>query len=900
MMKNLDLGTEIIEIRSEDALTDEFLNMIKQEAKEKDFVMGYYNRDTFVSIVNNYGSKQEDGGALLLFEINGFQMVNDALGRFQADGLLMRTSMMIGELYPNVCMGRLYMDMFGIFVPGCKSADYALELGNSLCEKIVVYRKTIKCTLTIGVTYKKSTECVFDDMYNEAFIALFEARRNRKAKCCLYNDSLYMQKDLEEFVDSYNSDLGIVMSDYDSAIYIADPISYELLYVNKQMKKTLNLTDDVVGQKCYKALAKLDRPCSYCTNSILSKKSNCFWSFEDENRKKKYVVKDSIKQWHGRKVRGSRYIDVTNQDDVLKIIEKSSDTEYTLKQCMNQMINSDNMQHSYNNVLKLIGEYYHAERARFYETDGEYAVTYVHNWSDIKRGLLGENTINNLEMLINDDLVKRCTNEENVTYIEDVAAFKEDNAPLYDELVSDGVKSLLFVRLLKNSQTKGYIVLFNPTDHLTELSILVIMSSYIVNEIIRTELWNQRTYELTHDKMTGSYNRTSYIEFINEIKEAQSLGYVIADVNGMKKINENAGYEYGDEMLTQIARILREVFVGYPVFRFGGDEFTICCVDITKEEFAALIEKAKSVLKLHETGAALGYVWDDYDIDIKKMDEHANQFLLMNKRKIYQERNTVFERENNKIVNDILEHIANKEFKVYLQPKFNMLNGKCCGAEALIRLEHPEFGLMMPGRFIPDAEKSGGIYYIDMFVFERVCQILDSMKKEKREMLPISFNFSRMTLMNEDLFKNVEDIMSRYDDVSKKYLEIEITESIGDIENDLISQIANGFHERGFRLSMDDFGTKYSSISILSLMRFDILKIDRSMVNNITDNEISRKVIKHVIAMCNDLGIECIAEGVEEQEQADLLTNMNCWLAQGYLYGKPMPEEEFRKRFITA
>ena len=156
-----------------------------------------------------------------------------------------------------------------------------------------------------------------------------------------------------------------------------------------------------------------------------------------------------------------------------------------------------------------------------------------------------------------------------------------------------------------------------------------------------------------------------------------------------------------------------------------------------------------------------------------------------------------------------------------------------------------------------------------------------------------------MTLLEKDLIDKVEEISSKYD-VPKKYLEIEITESIGDMENDLIARIANGLHEKGFRLSMDDFGTKYSSISILSLMRFDILKIDRSMVSNLTENDISRKVLKHIIAMCNDLGIECIAEGVETKEQANYLRQVDCNVAQGYLYSKPITTEEFERKYIAV
>jgi EAL domain-containing protein (putative c-di-GMP-specific phosphodiesterase class I) len=136
--------------------------------------------------------------------------------------------------------------------------------------------------------------------------------------------------------------------------------------------------------------------------------------------------------------------------------------------------------------------------------------------------------------------------------------------------------------------------------------------------------------------------------------------------------------------------------------------------------------------------------------------------------------------------------------------------------------------------------------------------------------------------------------------VDKRYLSIEITESLGEMENDMIAQIAKRLHDQSFHLSMDDFGTKYSSISILSLMQFDELKLDRSMIHNLVENDTSKKVVKHMIAMCDDLGVKCIAEGVETEAQKDLLNSMDCQKVQGYLYNRPIPVEEFESLYLKV
>lgn len=323
------------------------------------------------------------------------------------------------------------------------------------------------------------------------------------------------------------------------------------------------------------------------------------------------------------------------------------------------------------------------------------------------------------------------------------------------------------------------------------------------------------------------------------------------------------------------------------------------CQNEERDTFASYVEKARMMLQNHEVGACIGYVWDDFDMDIRKMTEHAEELLKIEKQKFHESTADNPRYRKSEIIANIKAKMAEGYFKVFLQPKICMPDASIYGAEALIRAVDPEMGILSPATFIPVYEKTGTIEYIDFFVFEEVCKLIKKWEMNGTHIVPISFNFSRLTLLSPSLIDRVETIVKKYD-VSKKYLEIEITETIGDMEYDMIARIASSLRRAGYRLSMDDFGTKYSSISTLSIMKFDILKIDRSMVNTLADNEISRKIMNHVIAMCQDLGIECIAEGVETEEQAKLLQTMDCMIAQGYLYGKPMPIEEFSQKYLTS
>lgn len=170
-------------------------------------------------------------------------------------------------------------------------------------------------------------------------------------------------------------------------------------------------------------------------------------------------------------------------------------------------------------------------------------------------------------------------------------------------------------------------------------------------------------------------------------------------------------------------------------------------------------------------------------------------------------------------------------------------------------------------------------------------------QEEGLQLIPISCNFSRVSMLEDDMPEKINAIVEDYK-VPKEMIEIEITESVGEMEHEMVARIANKLHGAGFRLAMDDFGTKYSNVSILSSMKFDVIKLDRSMVYNIDKNVASRKILSHLVNMCHDLSVECIAEGVETTEQAEYLKEMGCIHIQGYLYSKPVDVDVFERMYI--
>lgn len=206
-------------------------------------------------------------------------------------------------------------------------------------------------------------------------------------------------------------------------------------------------------------------------------------------------------------------------------------------------------------------------------------------------------------------------------------------------------------------------------------------------------------------------------------------------------------------------------------------------------------------------------------------------------------------------------------------------------------------GIVLPNQFIDLLERNNLIRYIDLFVLEEVCRQLECWKRAGLFLPVVSLNFSRLTLLERDIVSSVESIVSRYD-IAKEHLEIEITESVADIGKNILCQTARDLYDAGYAISLDDFGTKYTNLSMLADVDFGVLKLDKSLVGALGSRTNYQAILKNLIRMCQDLVIEVVAEGVETHEQEAILRDLECKLGQGYLYGKPMPASEFERAYL--
>jgi EAL domain-containing protein (putative c-di-GMP-specific phosphodiesterase class I) len=246
----------------------------------------------------------------------------------------------------------------------------------------------------------------------------------------------------------------------------------------------------------------------------------------------------------------------------------------------------------------------------------------------------------------------------------------------------------------------------------------------------------------------------------------------------------------------------------------------------------------------------------------------------------------------------LIDRILDGSFHVFLQPKVSVAEEKRVGAEALIRLYDEVRKIVSPAYFIPLLEQRDMIYIIDLFVLKQVLIFQKAALDAGKEVVPISVNFSKNTLMMEGLIPYIQGLCEEYP-IPSGLVQIEITETISSMDHMLVNKIANSLRHMGFSMSMDDFGAQYSNIAVLTQFDFDAVKIDRSLLANVEANNKCGMVLKHTISMLKALGMETVMEGVETREQVEVLRELGCDTIQGFYYGKPEPHEKFYELYMS-
>lgn len=419
-------------------------------------------------------------------------------------------------------------------------------------------------------------------------------------------------------------------------------------------------------------------------------------------------------------------------------------------------------------------------------------------------------------------------------------------------------------------------------------------------------------YRATRDRLTGIYNREYFYEKAAEAVRSAPAGeycMVCADIKDFKLVNDIFGINKGDEILMYIANAMKRFANDGSVYgRLSGDRFALCMSRkrFSRELFSAEVRNLSQLLgvstyKLHVHIGVYDIV--DKDIEPSVMCDRAFMAIATIKSSFadmiahYNDDIREATLEEQKVTSEFGSALNDGQFCFYLQPQVSV-TGKVLGGEALVRWIHPERGLVPPGEFIPVLEKTGYICRLDMNTWELACRKLREWQDNGFTDYHISVNISPKDFYFADVYKTFTELVERYG-IKPENLHLEITETA--IMNDFKKQLVliQRLREYGFCVEMDDFGSGYSSLNMLKDMCVDTLKVDMEFLRKTENSERARIILKMIISLSKQLGMEVITEGVETKEHVDFLTEIGTDIFQGYYFSKPMPVEEFEKRYIS-
>lgn len=413
-----------------------------------------------------------------------------------------------------------------------------------------------------------------------------------------------------------------------------------------------------------------------------------------------------------------------------------------------------------------------------------------------------------------------------------------------------------------------------------------------------------------YDELTGLLNRNAFCRTVDNIYETDPIGMssglysvIYFDISRFKAINELFGMDEGDRLLKYIAEVIKSHFCyNDTACRIGSDKYVLFINnrEVTPEEVVDQLFDAISSydLPFEVTFNAGIIITSNEHTSCEVMIDRAilaqssikGSYIVRCTRFTESLRNAMLGEQE--IVGTIRHALDNKQFVIYYQPQYNHSTGMLIGAEALVRWNHSEKGLISPGIFIPIFEKNGFITQLDFYVFEEVCIFLRRCIDNEVSIVPVSTNFSRYDIFLPDFVDRLEKIREKYN-IPVEYLRIELTESavIGSTQH--AYNILEKLHNCGYLVEMDDFGSGYSSLNVLKDIELDIIKLDMGFLREKKESNKGGTILSSIVRMAKWLSLPVIAEGVETIEQADFLKSIGCDHIQGYLYSKPLPEEKY-------
>lgn len=573
-------------------------------------------------------------------------------------------------------------------------------------------------------------------------------------------------------------------------------------------------------------------------------------------------------------------------------IPLTKDAQDAFLSCVTSMLTSDSLEASVDNALRYIGKYYMANRVYILSlSDDSQKVTMLYEWTGSGKYSIRQ-VMSGMEIK-KIPLLMRCM---------------EEGKPLFMKSAGDGFWQkrdrnvywrFIAYPLKQEEEVKGFLCVENAQNHYTDSSLLSMVIPYIANEYKRFHLYTEKQGFGTLDTLTRIPNLRTYMDVIHSMNSDRysSMGAVALDIPNYSALNGEVSFEYGTELLLYIAETLNTLFGRGFIFRTWDAEFVVLFPNTILEVFAGRCTRLRTMLqRRYPHQIRIGYTWSDGVFFAKKLVKEAKAIMRCDEvRDAMPDRAGLLK---GNWFNNTESSVLKKSYVLYLQPKVDMRDGSLAGAEALVRGIDEKGDIISPSQFIEDLEKDGGIRDLDFFMLESVLRQLSHWKKEGQTSVKISVNISRHTLFNPTVLASVLAIYSHYPDIPADQVELEITETAGDVETATLAGIVEEFRKYGIGFELDDFGSRYANVSIFSNIKFNTIKLDRSLIKDLPGNEISRIMVENIASICKNFGMRCVAEGVETKKQEEMLVNAGCIYGQGYYYARPMPVWKFEEKYL--
>lgn len=854
-----------------------------QKKAEIDEDSGLYNQGTVKLLIENILADRTQplgNSALYLIDVDDFKEVNRVGGFLAGEEILRTMGGIIREQVSSKCVaGRFTGDVFVVFCYQIESErmvhDMIKEMQRLLNGTYVVERQDFELTVSIGAADASSGDASYSQLYQKAQFALDVAKRNGKSRIVFYDEI--------ENIET-NQEIQIKI----------DPETHDILSINENGMEAFGFNpSDPVNGKCYALLHGRETPCPFCSEMYMQRSTKEWECFVQTLNQLMYVREEAGME--GRKDIRSIILSANSRN-----VEKMDDEKEIfslVEQAWSGAENGESEGAAYKLFLEYIGKTCNAKEVTLYtckETTNRLERTA--SWNGYKETSVNRIVRNRINLL--GEALKAGLPKSSMI-------IDGPNSPGYAELCEAyGVEDIDYPVILSGFSKEGklrYCILVEDPEQ--DAKLLKIIEK-VVERIRRLNYLYQvqKSYEhaLRHDWKTELLNYESYVEYIAEMKQdtLTTLGMIGVRMVNLRAYNEKYGVARGDELLEFVAELVRKQFGKGHCFRMNRTTFFVLCEDISYEKFLEKNELLQEAMDEEYNGLIVtANAWEQYTIDANLMKSQVEEKLhvAQNLKKNIEEIGDA--QAASKALQELKESIAKGRFHAYLQPKADAKTGKICGAEALVRYINPEAGMIPPVRFLAPLEKAGLIRYVDLFVLGEVCRIIKEWLEKGWKPFSISLNYSRMTILEPNILEETNRIVESYG-IPKNLIEIEVTETIGSIDSASLRNIVDQFVEAGYRIALDDYGADYSNLYILYSLNIHTLKLDRKIINDIYHDLKARMVVENVIDICKKFNITCVAEGVEETENHEILKDMSCDLIQGYYINKPLPEEDFVAQYV--